>query len=237
MPARDRAVPDFVTAFALAHEPAARIPQALGQLAVQRTRHARMFRRSGYRFAVKNMRHSTISVWSGLRIHHEAQAHVAGGNAIEIGHLGRNEPNPFDELVERGCLGCQRDIVGRSDPAMSLGILEYGNHESGPSALRGIRDDRRKYIHGMAAVGPPGRFSGEIWPYSRIRGNAAAARLARSSRPGEPSPDPGRACPAPRRTSSHLLEIAPSCSRLRKFAHESVAALDVSPASAFVMGS
>src|SRR5262245_33093974 len=39
MPARDRAVPDFVTAFALAHESAARISQSLGQLAVQRTGH------------------------------------------------------------------------------------------------------------------------------------------------------------------------------------------------------
>src|SRR5262245_3668061 len=37
--------------------------------------------------------------------------------------------------------------------------------------------------------------------------------------------------------SSHLLEIAPSCSRLRKIAHDSVAALAVSPASAFVIAS
>ena len=39
IPARDRAVPDFVTSLALAHEPAARISQELGQPAIQRTRH------------------------------------------------------------------------------------------------------------------------------------------------------------------------------------------------------
>ena len=117
----DRAAPHLVAALALAHKLAAMRQQQRPQLRVKAAAHGLQG-------------HSPVH---GLVLKQQAQMGLGNVQPVLHGHLGGDQPDPFDQRFIGGRLGGHVQVITGRHPHAALAIVRDGERESRPGRLEG----------------------------------------------------------------------------------------------------